>query len=498
MFSSSVIEILRTFSPEELKRFDDFVSSPYFNKKTAVINLYKQIKKYAPAFDNPKLKKELLWKALYGAKAYNYGLFKNLVYDLTRLCENFLMNEYASKDSFNMYYGYLYYLFQKEIGNLFLTKFHALFKKVRQLEMNREIDVKDKHEILSKIYLLKCHYSDQFDRHPRMGEEFNQHSINSASLFLFSLLETCINALNLTSKNFYNKEVNPIVQFVNKAAAEGLISELLDSVKAHSTDTYDVLRTYYKYYLSLSNNSSLEKYFDFKKTLTNLADNFSRTDKFNLYSGLRVSFNVLVSPHINRTQEFIDIRKMMMKNDVVLNPNGLMDEISFVSEIQTACSIGDHEFIKQFSDKYVDHLPKAQRENLRKYALAHLYFAQNEFDKSLEQTLTINYNLLGVKFYLRNLQMMIHYEKNDYNSFLLLIDSFKHFLSKNKYITKDWKETQTLLIKFFNRLFSLKEKYNEFELKALKEEVNSSMVLKKQWLLKKIDDLDKEHKPVLS
>ncbi len=115
---------------------------------------------------------------------------------------------------------------------------------------------------------------------------------------------------------------------------------------------------------------------------------------------------------------------------------------------------------------------------------------RNEFERALEQMLTIRYDLFGVKFYLRNLQMMIYYELNDHNSFLLLLDSYRHFLNNNRSVTEDWKKTQTVLIKFLTRLFNLKENYDEYELKKLKQDVSSSLVLKKQWLLRKIEELE--------
>ena len=43
MLNSSVIEILRTFSQEDLKKFDEFINSKYFNKKTSVANLFANI-----------------------------------------------------------------------------------------------------------------------------------------------------------------------------------------------------------------------------------------------------------------------------------------------------------------------------------------------------------------------------------------------------------------------------------------------------------------------
>ena len=61
MLKSSLLEILRTFSKQELIKFEDFVRSPYFNKKENVVKLFLEIKKYAPEFESENLDKEKVY-----------------------------------------------------------------------------------------------------------------------------------------------------------------------------------------------------------------------------------------------------------------------------------------------------------------------------------------------------------------------------------------------------------------------------------------------------
>lgn len=490
MHNSTILEILRTFNENEIKIFEEFLSSPYFNKQTAVVKLYKQIKKYAPEFSSPRLNKEKVWEAIYKNKQYNYGLFKNYIYDLTKLAEKFVMYESIKKENLHSQFSFLESLFDRQINDLFESKFNSLNKKINQLHKNSDIEAKDKFEFLSKIYLLKSNFSDLFSRHSSIGDEFKQHSVFRISLLLYSVLETSINAVNLSLKNFYDKDNDPVLLFVRKADSENLINELLNILKKEQTGNYEIINVYYKYYLSISDNDSIEKYLDFKDALVRNAPGFSKPDQHNLYSGLRNTVVNLASPEINKGKEFLDITKLMMKDDLVISKDGIMNEITFVSEIQTACSLGDAEFIEEFTDKFVRHLPKASRDNMKKFAMAHLYFARNEFERSLEQMLTIRYDLFGVKFYLKNLQMMIYYEFNDYDSFVLLLDSYRHFLNNNRSVTEDWRKTQAVLLRFLTRLFNLKGNYDEFEMKRLKQDISSSIVLKKQWLLRKIEELE--------
>ncbi|MBK8553991.1 MAG: hypothetical protein IPL53_24265 [Ignavibacteria bacterium] len=93
MINTILTDILKTFSKEDLKSFGDFVVSPYFNKKNTVIKLWDNIKQHYPEFKNKNLSREIVWKNLYPGKDYNYGVMKNLIYDLNQLLERFLEEE---------------------------------------------------------------------------------------------------------------------------------------------------------------------------------------------------------------------------------------------------------------------------------------------------------------------------------------------------------------------------------------------------------------------
>ena len=95
--NSRLITILRTFDRDELKRFDKFVQSPYFNTNPNVYALYKYLKKFAPDFSSDIYKVPILNKVYskkYSKQAVlstnDNKLLNDLVYKLARLTEEFL------------------------------------------------------------------------------------------------------------------------------------------------------------------------------------------------------------------------------------------------------------------------------------------------------------------------------------------------------------------------------------------------------------------------
>src|SRR5437016_2571875 len=92
MIKSKVIDVLKIFTTDELKKFKLFVNSPFHNSNKKVIQLYELIRKYLPELNNEKLKKENLFKKLYKDKPYNDIVMRILISDLMKLAEDFIVH----------------------------------------------------------------------------------------------------------------------------------------------------------------------------------------------------------------------------------------------------------------------------------------------------------------------------------------------------------------------------------------------------------------------
>jgi hypothetical protein len=91
MHKSKFIDIVKTFSRDELKQFKDFVNSPYHNSNKNVIKIYDIIRKHVPEFSSAFLEKENLFRAIYPGKKYNDTVMRILSSDLLSLAEEFLI-----------------------------------------------------------------------------------------------------------------------------------------------------------------------------------------------------------------------------------------------------------------------------------------------------------------------------------------------------------------------------------------------------------------------
>ena len=178
MEKSTLVEILRTFSKDELTSFGDLAASPYFNKKTNVTKLCKALNKFAPAFPAEKITKEEMWKLIFPGKKYNYGIMKNLIYDLNKLAVKFIELETYSQKSFDNDLNILDGYRLKNLKSLFIKKAAETRKRLSARQLDNL-----SYYYSYMIYCSEMSYLD-YDFLFRSGET-DYHSGINRSLLLF-------------------------------------------------------------------------------------------------------------------------------------------------------------------------------------------------------------------------------------------------------------------------------------------------------------------------
>src|SRR5581483_11614366 len=99
MHGSDIIELLKTFSAKEMKRFGELVQSPFFNKNKNVIALFDYLEKFHPNFPEKKIVKEKIYTKICKGEKYNDGRMRFFMAELKRLAEEYLVYARNERDN---------------------------------------------------------------------------------------------------------------------------------------------------------------------------------------------------------------------------------------------------------------------------------------------------------------------------------------------------------------------------------------------------------------
>ena len=490
MLKSSLLEILRTYSKQELIKFEDFVRSPYFNKKENVLKLFLEIKKHSPDFADENLEKEKVWLKIFPGKEYNYGIMKNLIFDLSKLCESFLSEEVYKNNEIQRTADFLSMVSDRNISNIFLNKFDSAEKTFRNNFKSGKYDFSGNYyEKMRDIYEIKSLFI-QIKRQIKKQSEL----IKGPEYLILGFLIKCFNEFhNVILNNLdFNTPVkdNIAYVFLKESDDNSVLKIILEYLKENSPENFIILKCYYSMYKALSRNDSIEFFNEFRNDLSKYGSMFSKNELRELYNSLLTSFGNRKFTTVDFYTEYFKILQVGFDNNVILNRDGTIQPDNFVSIVNVTCSNNKTEFAEKFISEYKNKLPQEYRENLYCYAMAHLHFYNNNFEKSLEFTAKFQTSDLMHKFFIKNLQISIYYELNDRISFDYSIDSYRHFIKKNNLSNESRVIVHTKYYNYVSRLFKLKEKTDKFELSKLKKDITEVKATNKKWLLRKIEELE--------
>jgi len=485
MQNTSFLEIMRVLDKEELKRFDAFLNSPYFNTRSHVIKLFAVIKKYAPDFRDKSLDKEEVWKKISPGKEYNYGILKNIIYDITKLAERFLETESLIENDQQRMKNLLNKLGDRHLENIFMNKYNSFEKNYFNSSKFYHEFYGDYIDLKESKYLMQAF-------NPKLRSMLISTDISEMLIFDF-IAKFSVNYNNMyIEKTEYNElpENDFIKMFSEKVFKDAELEEYVLKLSAGNNRNFKVMLVFFRMMKSYLNPHSIEYYFDFKKTLFENDKYVSESALRRLYASLGSALdNCKATQKLNKNRELFEIIFHLVGKNIFLSENGKVIPTLYLLAVKLSGYLKEVEFLEKLIKEYLTKLDPELHDNFNIYSLAFLYFSRNEFDKALGYTNKISIDTFQMKYFLRNLQFIISYEKDDYDMFQYLSDSHRHFLSKNKSVSDSYKESNLKFLNYTNSIFKLKESKDKKEIEFMKNTVLKDSVVNKQWLLEKIDEL---------
>ena len=144
------------------------------------------------------------------------------------------------------------------------------------------------------------------------------------------------------------------------------------------------------------------------------------------------------------------------------------------------------EFIKNNSKKLLTKHSKGFED----YSYALLYFEKGNYSKALSCINRIKFDQFLYKLDMKNLQLKINYELEQFESAISVIDTFKHFLKNNVLITESRRILHNNFLDYTGKLIQYRIGSQKVNLHFIKDRIEKSKVIfDKVWLLDKVNEL---------
>lgn len=488
MLNSKVIDILKTFSSGEMKRFGEFLNSPFHNKNKKAIILFDLISKYHPLYENKNLTKENLFVKLFPSekRTYSDASVRNLFSDLMILAERYLAVIRFENDKFDFNEKILREITDRKLTGIFDKKIRMLSELTDPDGITGEDHFYRKF-ILEEIRSSNRQYSDNL-------KLFKDSSLIKASEYLsfFYLIKMfkLVNFMEFQKLHNINNDSNFAVSLIKDFD----LDRSLKIIETNAVSEIDVkvIKVYYKMYRSIVNFENDDRYFDFKNSLLENDNLFSKLERLGLYICLTNScVKKIDSGKKSFTRECFDIYTLMLDHELYSAYPGYFPMSAFCAILHTGLSSGEFKKIEDFINSYSSRLNPEHISDAVNYSMAHLSFYKKDFGKALECIIKTDSEFSQFKFLLKILTLKIYYETGDFDSLYYSSDSFQHFLNNNKLVGERYRSEFTNFIKALDLLVRYRSGNNEHIRNKLEHLFKSKSMAGKKWLVEKFNEIRK-------
>jgi len=461
---NKLIQLLNSFEDTELKRFHQFLSSPYFNVDTRTTTLLSTLQKH--------------------------GLDK-IVWD----------NAIKSK-----------------IYQVVFSDIDPVKGEINQVQKNKLAGRMSRLLKLAKEFLTVEKQYDLFETiNTKTNKELTTQNIKKTEDYAHAFQINKNRLKYITIKNLFSKEDNYsdlIYQLdVHYLLQKLQLSSVIMSVKNPSNKQYDVasfqaikaLLNIPKYknhpliilhltIIDLVENGQEATYYQLRKLLVQYKQDISKIELTGFYTvasnfcSQQIRLGKLV--YINKA---LELYKFIEENDLLLEGNTLQIH-KLVNIVNLSCQAKDFKWATKLVNKYYKFINKGEQKSAYHLNLGAIAFYQGKYKEAIKHLIRIDksgevydlhYRILLLKSYY---QIDQQYDERTMTSFR----SSKSFIKKNKTIPPARKESNKNFVEVLINLYRLRHQQGKMTIEKIYNKIQKKAVLgNKKWLLEKLEELKK-------
>lgn len=498
MINHKIIEILSTFSKDEIKRFREYLNSPFFNKSAKLIKLFEVLIEFYPEFDSKNFTEEKIFKKVNPGLNFNISTFRNLLFDLANAAEDFLtVINIMGRDIEKA--DYLRdELFQRNLSK----QLESVIKK-SQVMLN-EVKNFDSGYYLNNFKLTTDILNFNLVFKPRSGIEYLDNVIynfteNGKSISQFFAKEICRIYDNLNTQNTaydINSENNFVFGLFKTMDFEKILKYIAEN--SGSREVAVVFNLYLANYVAFSKMDNIQYYYDYKdlllKEIKNLEIDYIRTHTINLhrYCVIKSKLNNSDEAEIFKKERF-DIYNLILENKFYKTDVAqYIPAELYRPALKLGLELKKYTWAFNFIKKFKSELPPERRDNFYNFSCAEYYFCRGKYAEAMKSFHKVKFDHFMFKVDMKNMMLKTYYELGLFDNALSLIDSYKHFLANDKTLSAIEKRINKNFINAVQKMIQYKTSGNRTGKYLIETEFKKEMI-NKEWAMEKFEQLDRKY-----
>ncbi|MBK9506769.1 MAG: hypothetical protein WBP31_03920 [Chitinophagales bacterium] len=471
MFQNKSIVILRTFTSQEVRQFDEYLRSPFFNKNQTIIQAFDIIKAWFPLFEHPNLERTLLYKLIFNNEQFDEQKLRYLMTDLTKHLEEYLCYKAISEEQIFKYHLLLYTYRLRRLDKAFLNTL-KLAEKALNDQPRRDVS-----HAFYQYLIEEDRYRFMSDRREHLHETNLQQVVDNLDKYYI------LNKMRYSAEIINNKNVVAINYKLF------LYDEIMNHIRHNPLDYVPSAKIYYNIILTLTEPENKIHYTNLLDLLKEHHQLFSKEEIFEMYVYAK-NYCIRKINHgdVEYIRELFDLYKVMLKDRIIFKENYL-SQFDYKNIVYLGLRISEFDWVKNFISKYNEHLDPAIRQNAYTFNMAYYHFFQNNYDEVLTLLRSVEFTDFYYHLDSKSLLLKTYFELEETEALFSLIEAFKVYIKRNNLIPAYQKTGYINMIKLSSKLYKWKLNPKNNIQDIVDEFNNTKPVVDVLWMRKKLETL---------
>ncbi|MFM2226610.1 MAG: hypothetical protein RJA07_2812 [Bacteroidota bacterium] len=464
MQNTKLYQLLKSFSPQEIQRFQLYLQSPFFNTDISIFNLFEIIRPYLHSRNTNIPEAEIIGKKLNKSKQFNNLKFNKQSSYLYQYAIDFISLHQLKNKTNALPIQYLQILNQRRLTDLF--SFHAEKTKLTIHKKNEDLD---------------CSFIENFKLQQQINNyqellQSRQQQLNTADVlqtledfYLYEKLKYWSAAKHY--KNLFDQPVNIqwedfLLSWINKNPSDNEWIEINRQI------------------LLLQSSVDKQPHYQWlKKVLVEQENSLNKTSqKEVLLFLINYCIEQINSSNTEFYKELFQLYKLALKRKLLIQKK-LMSPWDFKNIVSVALQLQEINWTEKFIKTYNTHLPNEELSNAYNYNLAKVFFIQKKYKESLQLLQQVAYTDLFYQLDIKVMQTKTLYELNEWQTLDDLINSLKKLIKRKQKLSVHYQSVYRKFITYLQQLLKTKSK-KEAAIIIKKLEFDTQ-VPDKNWLMEK-------------
>ncbi|GJM31543.1 MAG: hypothetical protein DHS20C18_05440 [Saprospiraceae bacterium] len=483
MLSKKLITVLSTYSRLERKHFRKYLRSPYFNESGELIDLFEIIdtayleKHQGNGISEPGLSKREVWKKLKKTASYDDNYLRRICSELTQHGINFLQIQRNKKLPFQPFLEQLQVLKERKLEKYF----HSTAQKMTSgLSEAEDLAFTDFHFFQYAVADLSHRTLEASGKKLADFTQLEQADFHLDCFYFLQKLKYLCDTLGY--RKFLSIETDILI-------LPGFIQFLEHSKYVQEP----ALKAYLLVLKMLMHEEEENHFFSLRDFLKAQRRHFSQEELNTLYIYLK---NYCIDTKINKgrsdyLQELFQLFQTLIDDEILIT-DGKLDSQDYKNIITVALYVKAFDWAENFIKTHTDYLPETDRKNALTYNLAKVYFHRKKYPMVIAQLREVEYDNVVYALGSKLMLLKTYYEQDEYLALDSLVDSFRIYLQRNRFISKDVRRQYLNVLRFIRKLANINP-YDRRAIEKVRQKVNECQALAdKNWILEKIVALEKD------